>query len=63
MPVKQIDRPSGDQVGLKISSTPGTFSSRSRSPLWASKIARAGRPLAIVAIASRRLSASQAPAE
>ena len=63
MPVKQIARPSGDQVGLKISSTSGSGTSRSLFPLCASKIASAGRPEVTVAIAMRWLAASHAPAE
>ena len=37
--------------------------SRSRSPLWALKIASAARPPVTVAIAMRVLSASHAPAD
>ena len=63
MPVKAMARPSGAHVGLKISSTSVSGTSRCLSPLCALKMASAARPEVTVAIAIRSLALSQAPAE
>ncbi len=63
MPVKQIALPSGDHVGLKISSSSAMAISRRLSPLATSKTTSVGFPAATVAMASCWLTASQAPAE
>ncbi len=61
--VTTTDRPSGAQLGLKISSTPGSGTSRSLSPVLALKMASAGLPAVTVAMAMRSLARSHAPAE
>ena len=55
MAVKATERPSGAHVGLKISSTPGSGTSRSLLPLLALKMASAGFPAVTVAMAIRSL--------